>query len=563
MKHFSKKHLDGKESTRLSSHSPSNTPIDAHVKSHSKTKANFAKHTQKSGVILALDQGTTSSRAIIFDNQLQPIAIAQKAIQVATPAAGYIEQDPNEIWQSQISTAQEVILKAGLLATDISAIAITNQRETTILWDKKTGKAVAPAIVWQDRRTHEWCEKLREKGHDATISQITGLRLDPYFSASKIVWLLQNNAQLRERAEKGELAFGTVDSWLLYNLTGGKHAIDITNASRTMLMDIHTGEWSDRLLELFAIPKAMLPTILPSNADFGVTQSGLFAKKIPIQAMMGDQQAALFGQGCTQAGMAKSTYGTGCFILMNTGDSLIDSNNTLISTVAWQRLHNKPLQNWLKPLRQVSGHQIQPNANNSHIQYALEGSIFMAGAIVQWLRDNLGIIKHSHDIETLANSVSSSEGVTLIPAFTGLGAPHWRADATASLHGMTRGTTKAHIARAALEAIALQAYDVLSAMQQNSPTPLTELRVDGGAATNDVLMQFQADILGVPVLRPTVTEVTAKGVALLAGQTIGLYDETTSQASWQLDKRFEPNLSDSQRHAHITRWQYYLNKTLF
>lgn len=522
----------------------------------------FSHTLSKSGFLLALDQGTTSSRAVIFDDKLQLIAFAQKPIRISTPAIGYVEQDPDEIWQTQISTAQEVILKAGLLATDISAIAITNQRETTIIWDRATGEAVAPAIVWQDRRTHAWCEALRAQGHEPTISDITGLRLDPYFSASKIVWLLDHHPTLRQRAEAGDLAFGTVDSWLLYNLTGGKHAIDITNASRTMLMDIRNAQWSDTLLDLFNVPKALLPPILPSNADFGVTQAGLFAKKIPIKAIMGDQQAALFGQRCTTAGIAKSTYGTGCFILMNTGAVPTLQHEPLIATVAWQQLHNTAIESLLKPLRQVSGHQLTATAHNSITHYALEGSVFMAGAIVQWLRDNLGIIRNSQEIESLANTVTSSEGVTMIPAFTGLGAPYWRADVTASLHGMTRGTTKAHIARAALEAIAFQAYDVLAAMQTTSQTPLTELRVDGGASTNDLLMQFQADILGVPVLRPTVTEVTAKGVALLAGQSIGLYDDSVSHYSWQLDRRFDPIMHQTEKQQHLERWKLYLDKNL-
>lgn len=520
----------------------------------SKSSKKPVKKTPKSaGYILALDQGTTSSRAIVFDSQLTVCGMAQKPIAVSTPQAGYVEQDADEIWQTQISTAQEAISKAGLLATDISAIGITNQRETTILWDKTTGKAVAPAIVWQDRRTHDWCNTLRQQGHESRVQQLTGLRLDPYFSASKIVWLLNHHPELRARAENGELAFGTVDSWLLFNLTKGEHGIDITNASRTLLMDIHTGQWSDELLTLFDIPKPLLPTILPSNAEFGTTQAGLFAKKIPIRAILGDQQSALYGQGCWQAGMAKSTYGTGCFLLMNTGDTPPVSQHQLLATVAWQTpatSYAQSLQNLIKPLLKTP--TTKPPKPTT---YALEGSVFMAGAIVQWLRDNLGIIRHSQDIETLARQVPDSDGVVLIPAFTGLGAPYWRADATAQLVGMTRSTTKAHIARAALDAIALQAHDVLSAMQQDSPVPLTELRVDGGAANNDVLMQFQADILGVPVLRPTLTEATAKGVAMLAGQSIGLYDEALINDSWQLERMFEPTMPAEQREHIITQWQ--------
>lgn len=516
----------------------------------------------KSGYILALDQGTTSSRAIIFDEMMHTVAIAQKSTHLITPKAGYIEQDAEQIWQTQISTAQEVINKAGLLATDISAIGITNQRETTIIWDRQTGKPVAPAIVWQDRRTHVWCETLKKNGHEAGIQAITGLRLDPYFSASKISWILNRSPSLRVRAEAGELAFGTVDSWLLFNLTKGQHAIDITNASRTLLMDIKTGQWSPELLALFDIPERILPEIMPSNAEFGTTKTGLFAKKIPIRAMMGDQQAALFGQGCVQAGMAKCTYGTGCFLLMNTGNKPLISQQQLISTVAWQQAISTPLQTLLKPWRQVTGQTHKTTNHAWQTTYALEGSVFMAGAIVQWLRDNLGMIAHSDEMQTLANQVKDSEGVVLIPAFTGLAAPYWQPQVTARLVGMTRGTTKSHIARATLDAIALQVFDILTAMQQDSPVPLTELRVDGGAAKNDVLMQFQADILGVPVLRPTVTEVTAKGVALMAGQAVGLYDDSTAHQTWQLDRRFEPNMPDSEREHIIRRWHYHISQTI-
>lgn len=525
----------------------------------------------ENGFILALDQGTTSSRSIIFDRDLTPIAMAQKPLHIRTPKAGYVEQDANDLWQTQISTAQEVIAKAGLLATDISAIGITNQRETTIIWDKHTGTPVAPAIVWQDRRTHAWCQDWIEKGLETKVQHITGLRLDPYFSASKIVWLLNQQPQLRQRAIAGKLAFGTVDSWLLYNMTG-EHSIDITNASRTMLMDLQTGDWSDELLALFDIPKAILPVIKPSNGDFGVTKQGLFGKQIPVTAILGDQQAALYGQGCNRAGMAKSTYGTGCFLLLNTGDKPSVSHHQLVTTVAWQTRDfshtqksnsvdkQSKLPNLLKPLHHLQRHKSV--MVNSQTQYALEGSVFMAGAIVQWLRDNLGMIARSEDVESLAAQVADSQGVTLLPAFTGLGAPYWRADATARLVGLTRGTTKAHIARAALEAIALQAYDVLIAMQKDSPVPLKELRVDGGAANNNILMQFQADILNVPVLRPTTTEVTAKGVAILAGQSVGLYDETIMADSWQLDRMFEPTMSSAARQAIISRWQFHLHQML-
>ena len=482
------------------------------------------------GFILAIDQGTTSSRSIIFDSALTPIAIAQQPINISTPRAGYVEQDANQIWQTQISTAQEVIAKAGLLATDISAIGITNQRETTVIWDKKTGKPVAPAIVWQDRRTHQWCKDWIDKGFEAKIQHITGLRLDPYFSASKIVWILNQNPQLSPQALAGELAFGTVDSWLLYNMTG-EHSIDITNASRTMLMDLQTGEWSEPLLQLFDIPERLLPTIKPSNGDFGMTKQGLFGKQIPVTAMLGDQQAALYGQGCNRAGMAKSTYGTGCFLLMNTGEQPSVSQHQLLTTVAWQKRDSNSINsrnvstNHNNKQSKVSSlltsiHHLNPKNKPMAVDkpanavletnYALEGSVFMAGAIVQWLRDNLGMIQHSAEIETLAAQVADTQGVTLIPAFTGLGAPYWRPDATARLLGITRATNKAHIARAALEAIALQAYDVLIAMQKDSPVPLKQLRVDGGAANNNILMQFQADILNVPFRKTYLNLLTGK-----------------------------------------------------
>ena len=520
--------------------------------------------------IIALDQGTTSSRAVLLDHNANVVEIAQREFTQIYPRAGWVEHNPMEIWATQSSTLNEVVAKAGITSDEIAAIGITNQRETTIIWHKKTGKPVAPAIVWQDRRTHQWCKDWRDKGFDAKIQQITGLRIDPYFSASKIVWLLNQNPKLRQQALAGELAFGTVDSWLLFNMTG-EHSIDITNASRTMLMSLQTGDWSEELLDLFDIPKTMLPTIKPSDGDFGVTKQGMFGKQIPVTAVLGDQQAALYGQGCNRAGMAKSTYGTGCFLLMNTGDKPCVSHQQLLTTVAWQtteanhtRQPNRhessaKLPNLLKPLQNL---QRNKKTSLTQTQYALEGSVFMAGAIVQWLRDNLGMIARSEDVETLAAQVPDSQGVTLIPAFTGLGAPYWRADATARLIGLTRGTTKAHIARAALEAIALQAYDVLIAMQKDSPVPLHELRVDGGAANNNILMQFQADILNVPVLRPTTTEITAKGVALLAGQAVGLYDDTSIGDSWQLDRIFEPKMALSERQAIVERWQFYINQLL-
>ncbi|WP_230659650.1 FGGY family carbohydrate kinase [Psychrobacter sp. I-STPA10] len=552
------------------------------------------------GYVLAFDQGTTSSRAIIFNDKAELVHMAQQPINLSTPKSGYVEQDAMQIWHTQISCAHNAILQAGLLATDISSIAITNQRETTVLWHKKTGLPVAPAIVWQDRRTKAWCDEQhsrlqnQQQHHimaDFDLQKMTGLRLDPYFSASKIFWLLQQYPKLRQQALAGELAFGTIDSWLVFKLTGGEHVIDVTNASRTLLLDINSLQWSDTLLKQFDIPASLLPTVLPSDGDFGKTKTGLFAKQIPIKAVLGDQQAALFGQGCTQAGMAKNTYGTGCFMLMNTGYEPQFSQHQLLTTVAWQRrgqlsamanapsvggdaalissnTHNNNSLSALDRLinvgksasKTVSRHGlIKPSR---HTSYALEGSVFMAGAIIQWLRDNLGIIDNSEAVETLARQVDSSEEVVLLPAFTGLGAPYWCPDAKASISGMTRGTTKAHIARAALEAIAFQTYDVLIAMQKDAPTSLTELRVDGGAANNDLLMQFQADLLQVPVLRPVVTEVTAKGAALLAGIASGLYDERIITESWRLQKAFEPKMDTASREHHLQKWQTAITKSI-
>ena len=523
------------------------------------------------GYILALDQGTTSSRAIVYDDRARPIKIVQKPTTLKTPKASYVEQDAMQIWQTQISCAHDVINQAGLLATDITSIAITNQRESIVIWDKRTGQPLAPAIIWQDRRTASYCESLAAQQVNAnkadstdkqTIAQqvqsITGLRLDPYFSASKIAWLLKNNAKIADRLKTVDdhgIAVGTIDSWLIYQLTGGEHVIDVTNASRTLLYDIHKLAWSNELCARFDIPMTILPKVLASDGDFGKTKKGLFAKQIAIQAVLGDQQAALFGQGCLEAGMAKNTYGTGCFMLMNIGQTPRLSEQQLLTTVALQRktTDNRTDQSSLGQLVQSSKRILQPAKKET--TYALEGSVFMAGAIVQWLRDNLGMIKDSSDIETLAQQVESSEEVVLLPAFTGLGAPYWRSDVRASITGISRGTTKAHIARAALEAIAYQTYDVLIAMQKDSPHALTELRVDGGAANNDLLMQFQADLLGVPVLRPKDTEITAKGVAILAGLKSGLYDDKVAKDSWQIDRCFEPSMAADIRSQHLDKWQ--------
>ncbi|MBO1529679.1 glycerol kinase GlpK [Psychrobacter sp. F1192] len=526
------------------------------------------------GYILALDQGTTSSRAILYDDLARPIEIAQQPTTLKTPKAGYLEQDARQIWQTQISCAHDVINQAGLLATDVTSIAITNQRESIVIWDKQTGKPLAPAIIWQDRRTASYCQKLANEATADTdvaqsVRQITGLRLDPYFSASKIAWLLEHYPKLKARAKShqgGQIAVGTIDSWLIYQLTGGEHVIDVTNASRTLLYDIHKLAWSESLCARFDIPLAILPNVLPSDGDFGKTKRGLFAKQIPIHAVLGDQQAALFGQGCLDPGMAKNTYGTGCFMLMNIGQTPKLSEHQLLTTIAWQR--RAPMSRVdelsISDIVQSGKRIIQAPTSffSREVTYALEGSVFMAGAIVQWLRDNLGMIKQSCDVEELARQVDSSENVVLLPAFTGLGAPYWRSDIEASISGISRGTTKAHIARAALEAIAFQTYDVLIAMQKDSPHPLTELRVDGGAANNDLLMQFQADLLGVPVLRPQDTEITAKGAALLAGVKSGLYDAGTMQASWQVDRIFEPSMSAEWRAEHLAKWQNAVSRAL-
>lgn len=520
-----------------------------------------------SGYILALDQGTTSSRAILYDDQAQPIKIVQQPTTLQTPKGGYVEQDARQIWQTQISCAHDVINRAGLLATDVSSIAITNQRESIVIWDKQTGKALAPAIIWQDRRTANYCKTLAaDKQVAEEVQSITGLRLDPYFSASKIAWLLKHHPKIKARAAQGQIAVGTIDSWLIYQLTGGEHVIDVTNASRTLLYDIHKLAWSDELCARFDIPMSILPQVLPSDGEFGKTKKGLFAKQIPIHAVLGDQQAALFGQGCLDAGMAKNTYGTGCFMLMNIGHTPKLSEHQLLTTIAWQRKAPSSRADTLSfgQIMQSGKRMLQPAHSKSKrdVTYALEGSVFMAGAIVQWLRDNLGMIAQSCDVEALAAQVDSSEAVVLLPAFTGLGAPYWRSDISASISGMSRGTTKAHIARAALEAIAYQTYDVLIAMQKDSPHPLTELRVDGGAANNDLLMQFQADLLGVPVLRPKDTEITAKGAALLAGLKTGLYDDATMQESWQVERTFEPTMSTEMRMQHLAKWQQALQRAL-
>lgn len=485
------------------------------------------------GYLLALDQGTSSSRSIIFDEQCKQISYSQKEIKISIPKTDWIEQDAREIWISQIGTASEAMNYAGILARDIDALAITNQRETTIVWNKKTSRAISPAIVWQDRRTQEFCKKLQEQGLEKKIQKQTGLLIDPYFSATKLAWILDNIPNARKEAEAGNLAFGTVDSWLIWNLTG-EHLIDISNASRTMLMQISTGAWSQELLDLFNIPEIILPKIVKTGGFLGQTREGLFSKQIPIYASIGDQQSALFGHSCTKAGMAKNTYGTGCFMLLNTGEKYETSKQKLLTTLAWEYENTK--------------------------NYAFEGSVFMAGAIVQWLRDNLGFINKSSEVEFLAGQVEDSNGVVLIPAFTGLGAPYWQADAKAILSGLTRGTTKAHIARASLEAIAFQVKDVLVAMQNDTGVNLKELRVDGGASSNNMLMQFQADILGVPVLRPKIQEITALGAVKMAGIAAGIFKSSDLDDLWELDRIFEPSMDEAKRQSHLELWNQNINK---
>ncbi|MDV2438021.1 glycerol kinase GlpK [Acinetobacter gerneri] len=486
--------------------------------------------------LLALDQGTTSCRAIIFNEHGKIFATAQREIQIKTPHSGWVEQDAQEIWTTQIAVVQQAIASARLLAKDIKAIGLTNQRETTVVWDKRTGHPLAPAIVWQDRRATLWCNRLLEQNLLDKILNKTGLRIDPYFSAGKLVWLLKNVEGLRALAEQGHVAFGTIDSWLIWNLTqGSKHVIEASNASRTMLMNLKEQAWDEELLELFDIPRSVLPKIIASDTHVAETAHGLLGAEIPITGILGDQQAALFGQSCFEAGSAKNTYGTGCFMLFNTDGEIQYSQNQLLTTLAWN---------------------CQNKAN-----YALEGSVFMAGAIVQWLRDGLGIIQNSQDVEKLACQVADSDGVILVPAFTGLGAPHWDSDARALLCGMSRGTTKAHIARAALEAIAFQVSDVLTAMQADIQKPLKELRVDGGASRNDMLMQFQADILNVPVLRPKLLESTAWGAAAMAGLNAGVFSNLDEIAeSWQLDREFEPLMSQDERESRLSEWNVALKR---
>ncbi|RZI43592.1 glycerol kinase [Herbaspirillum sp. HC18] len=479
--------------------------------------------------ILALDQGTTSSRAILFDREGRMHGIVQQEFRQIFPHSGWVEHDANEIWSSQLAVAQQVLKDHHVGASDIAAIGITNQRETTVVWDRKTGEPIANAIVWQDHRTADLCDALRAQGKTALFQEKTGLVIDSYFSGTKIKWLLDNVAGARDKAERGELAFGTVDSWLIYKLCGA-HVVDTSNASRTLLFNIHTLQWDDELLAVLDIPRSLLPQVVPGSGIVGSTKPELLGAAIPIAGIAGDQQAATFGQACHRPGMAKNTYGTGCFMLMNTGKQAITSRNNLLTTIGW--------------------------TVDNQTDYMLEGSVFNAGAAVQWLRDGLGIIQSSAEVETLAASVPDTGGVFFVPAFAGLGAPYWDAYARGTMVGISRGTTKAHIARATLASIAYQTADVLEAMQKDAAIGLTELRVDGGAARNNLLMQFQADVLGVPVVRPVVTETTALGAAYLAGLAVkywGSKDEISAQ--WQVEQRFEPAMSDDERAERLSAWR--------
>jgi glycerol kinase len=489
--------------------------------------------------ILALDQGTTSSRAILFDHSGNIINIAQKEFRQIYPQPGWVEHDAEEIWSSQYGVMAEVLAKKSVTSAQIAAIGITNQRETTIVWDRLTGMPVYHAIVWQDRRTADYCNKLKEQGLSTTIQQKTGLIIDAYFSATKLKWILDNVPGARAKAGKGELAFGTVDSWLVWKLSAGQlHITDVSNASRTMLLNIHTCAWDDELLKLFDIPRNMLPEVKASSELYGTSGSIIApSSNIPIAGIAGDQQAALFGQLCTQPGMVKNTYGTGCFMLMNTGTKAVDSKNNLLTTVAWKI--------------------------NNQVEYALEGSIFIAGAVVQWLRDGLHLIRASGDVESLAAQVNETDGVYIVPAFAGLGAPHWNQYARGSIFGMTRGSTNAHLARAALESIAYQTYDVLKAMEADSNISIKELRVDGGATANNLLMQFQSDILQVPVVRPKVYETTALGAAYLAGLAVGYWKSVDDiQQQWQVDKKFMPAMETSKTIDLLKGWQRAVNASI-
>ncbi|MFV0283673.1 MAG: glycerol kinase GlpK [Castellaniella sp.] len=486
--------------------------------------------------LLALDQGTSSTRSIVFDRQGRIVSLAQREFTQHYPQPGWVEHDPQEIWQTQRDTMGEAIHRAGISARDVRAIGITNQRETTVVWDRRTGEPIHRAIVWQDRRAEPACAELRARGREPDILKRTGLRIDAYFSATKLKWILDHVPGARARAQAGELLFGTIDSWLIWNLTGGqRHLTDVSNAARTMLMDVHANAWDPDLLDWLDVPARMMPDIQPSSADYGASAPDLLGHAVPICGVAGDQQSALFGQACFHPGMAKNTYGTGCFMLMHTGERFQVSGNGLVTTSA-----------------------AQPDLRPA---YALEGSVFVGGAVVQWLRDGLRAFVHSSDIEALAGSVPDSGGVMFVPAFTGLGAPWWDPEARGTITGLTRGTSMAHIARAALESIAYQSAALLQAMSRDAQAagaaPLKELRVDGGACVNDLLMQFQADLLGIPVLRPTMVETTALGVAFLAGLQAGVYADLQELASlWRVERRFEPAMSRDEANGRLAGWDH-------
>lgn len=488
--------------------------------------------------ILALDQGTTSSRAIIFNKKGQQVAVAQKDFEQHFPKAGWVEHDPVEIWTSQASVATEAITKSNITAAQIAGIGITNQRETTILWDRKTGKPVYNAIVWQDRRTSAYCNQLKEQGYADTFREKTGLIIDAYFSATKIKWILDNVEGVRERAERGEICFGTVDSWLIWKLSSGNaHLTDVTNASRTMIYNIHSLKWDEELLKIFDIPASILPEVKSSSEVFCTTAGDVFSAKIPIAGIAGDQQAALFGQLCLKAGMAKTTYGTGCFLVMNTGEKPVSSKNQLLTTIAW-KIGDK-------------------------VNYALEGSVFIGGAAIQWLRDGISMLDHAKESEALAESLPDNDGVYFVPALTGLGAPYWNQDARGAFFGITRGTSVAHMTRAALEAIAYQVYDVLKAMEKDAGEEVQEMRVDGGATANNFLMQFQADLVRCTIKRPKMLETTALGAAYLAGLAVGYWDNVEDlRELWEADQSFEPKMDIGKVNKYLHFWHKAVNRSL-
>jgi len=488
--------------------------------------------------VLALDQGTTSSRAIVFDQSGRAEAAAQREFRQIYPEPGWVEHDPDDLWRTQRETAREALQRAGLRPEQLVACGITNQRETTLLWDRQSGKPLYHAIVWQDRRTAPMCAELKKIGAESLVRERTGLVIDPYFSATKLAWLLDNVPGARARAERGELAFGTVDTWLAWNLSQSRtHVTDPSNASRTLLFNIHSGDWDPELLQLFDVPRAILPDVYPSSHAFGMVAPAVLGAPVPITGIAGDQQAALFGQGCHRSGMAKNTYGTGCFMLLHTGKRVVQSAHGLVGTATAQL-----------------GRAL--DARDAEKEYALEGSVFIGGAVVQWLRDELQFFRSSAEIEGLAASVMDTGGVFVVPAFAGLGAPHWDPDARGAIVGLTRGSSRAHLARAALESIAYQSADVLEAMQKDAGEKLSELRVDGGAAANDLLMQFQADVLGVPVVRPKVLETTALGAAYLAGLAVDLWKSREEiAAQWQMERRFEPRMPRAEAEALLARWR--------